>query len=75
LLEDATNAMKIATTMKIAIAVHFSIFFAVSQCLLYNAWVILNAKTQEPITTIAMKLNYIWSYLTLHQMKIETSPG
>jgi len=51
------------------------IFNFVFACLLYNAWVILNAKTQEPITTIAMKLNYIWSYLTLHQIEIETSPG
>jgi IS4 transposase len=51
------------------------IFNFIFACLLYNAWVILNAKTQEPITTIAMKLNYIWSYLTLHQIEIETSPG
>jgi len=27
------------------------------------------------MTTIAMKLNYIWSYLTLHQMEIGASPG
>ncbi len=51
------------------------IFNFIFACLIYNAWVVLNAKTQEPLTTIAMKLNYIWSYLTLHQIEIEASPG
>ena len=40
----------------------FNFVFA---CLIYNAWVVLNAKTREHITTIAMKLNYIWSYLAI----------
>ena len=42
---------------------------------LHNAWVVLNANAQEPITTFAMKLNYIWHSITLHQMEIEASPG
>jgi hypothetical protein len=50
----------------------FNFIFA---CLIYNAWVILNAKAQEPITTITMKLNYIWHSSTLYQMEIEASPG
>jgi IS4 transposase len=41
--------------------------------LIYNVWVVLNARAQEPLATIAMKLNYIWSYLTLHQMETEAS--
>jgi hypothetical protein len=49
------------------------VFNFVFACLTYNAWVVLNAKTQEPMTTIAMKLHYIWSYLTLHQMEIGAS--
>jgi len=49
------------------------IFNFIFACLLYNAWVILNARAQEPLTTITMKLNYIWSYLTLHQMETEAS--
>ena len=51
------------------------IFYFVFACLIYNAWVVLNAKAQEPLTTITMKLNYIWNSLTLHQMEIEASPG
>lgn len=49
------------------------IFNFVFACLIYNAWVVLNAKTQEPMTTIAMKLHYIWSYLILHQTEIGAS--
>jgi len=51
------------------------IFHFVLACLIYNAWVVLNAKAQEPLTTIDMKLNYIWHSFTLHQMEIEASPG
>ena len=60
------------TTSRSWIVRIFNFIFA---CLIYNAWVVLNAKAQEPLTTIAMKLNYIWSYLTLHQMEIQASPG
>jgi hypothetical protein len=49
------------------------IFNFIFACLLYNAWVVLNARAQETLTTITMKLNYIWSYLTLHQMETEAS--
>jgi IS4 transposase len=49
------------------------IFNFIFACLLYNAWVVLNARAQETLTTIALKLNYIWSYLTLHQMETEAS--
>jgi len=51
------------------------IFNFIFACLIYNAWVVLNAKAQEPLTTINMKLNYLWQFLTLHQMEIEVSPG
>jgi hypothetical protein len=60
------------TTSRIWLVRIFNFIFA---CLIYNAWVVLNARTQEQITTITMKLNYIWSYLTLHQMEIQASPG
>lgn len=49
----------------------FNFIFA---CLLYNVWVVLNAKTQTPTITIAMKLNYIWNFLTHHQKEMEASP-
>ena len=48
----------------------FNFIFA---CLIYNAWVVLNARATKPLTTIALKLNYIWSFLAL--MKTEASPG
>jgi len=51
------------------------IFNFIFACLIYNAWVFLNARAQEPITTITMKLNYIWHFITLYQMEIEASPG
>ena len=51
------------------------IFHFVLACLIYNAWVVLNAKAQEALTTISMKLNYIWYSFTLHQMEIEAPPG
>ena len=51
------------------------IFNFIFACLLYNAWVVLNAKAKTPITTIALKLNYIWNFLTHHQKEIEASPG
>ena len=51
------------------------IFHFILACLIYNAWVVLNAKAQEALTTINMKLNYIWCSFTLHQMEIEVSPG
>ena len=51
------------------------IFYFIFACLIYNAWVVLNARAQEPITTIAIKLNYIWHSSTLYQMEIEASPG
>ena len=51
------------------------IFYFIFACLIYNAWVVLNANAQEPITTITMKLNYIWHSYTLYQMEIEASPG
>ena len=45
-------------------------------CLFYNAWVVLNARTQTPITTITIRLSYIWSSLILMMtMKTEASPG
>jgi len=50
------------------------IFHFVLACLIYNAWVVLNAKAQEALT-IDMKLNYIWYSFTLHQMEIEAPPG
>ena len=51
------------------------IFHFIFACLVYNAWVVLNAKAQQPITTIALKLNYIWHFVTLYRMEIEASPG
>jgi IS4 transposase len=51
------------------------VFYFTFACLVYNAWVVLNANAQEPITTFAMKLNYIWHSITLHQMEVEASPG
>ena len=51
------------------------VFYFIFACLIYNAWVVLNAKAQEPLTTISMKLNYLWNSLTLRQMEIEASPG
>ena len=51
------------------------VFYFTFACLVYNAWVVLNANAQEPITTFAMKLNYIWHSTTLHQMEVEASPG
>ena len=51
------------------------VFYFIFACLIYNAWVLLNAKAQETLTTIMMKLNYVWHSLTLHQMEIEASPG
>lgn len=50
------------------------IFNFIFACLLYNAWVVLNARVQTPITTIAIKLSYIWNFLIL-MMKTEASPG
>jgi hypothetical protein len=44
-------------------------------CLIYNAWVVLNARAQEPLTTIIPKLNYVWNSLTFLQTKTEASPG
>jgi hypothetical protein len=35
-----------------------------------NAWVVLNARSKEKITTIAIKLNYIWKIFILYQMEI-----
>ena len=35
------------------------IFNFIFACLIYNAWVVLNARAQETLTTIALKLNYI----------------
>jgi len=50
------------------------IFNFIFACLLYNAWVVLNAKAQTPITTIAIKLSYIWNSLILMMaMKTEAS--
>jgi len=61
------------TTSRSWIVRIFNFIFA---CLLYNAWVVLNAKTQTPITTIAIKLTYIWNFLILMMaMKAEASPG
>jgi len=52
------------------------IFNFIFACLLYNTWVVLNAKAQTPITTIAIKLSYIWNSLILMMaMKTETSSG
>jgi hypothetical protein len=51
------------------------IFNFIFACLIYNAWVVLNARAQEPTTTIALKLNYIWNFLTHHQKETEASPG
>jgi hypothetical protein len=50
------------------------IFYFTFACLIYNAWVVLNANIQEPITTFAIKLNYIWHFITLYQMEIEVTP-
>jgi len=47
------------------------IFNFIFACLLYNTWVVLNARAQTPITTIAIKLSYIWNFLIL-MMAIET---
>jgi hypothetical protein len=49
------------------------IFNFILACLIYNAWVVLNARAREPLTTITMKLNYIWNFLTI--TKTEASPG
>jgi len=51
------------------------IFYFIFACLIYNAWVVLNARDQEPIITITMKLNYIWHSSTLYQMEMKASPG
>jgi hypothetical protein len=60
------------TTSRSWIVRIFNFIFA---CLLYNAWVVLNAKAKTPITTIALKLNYIWNFLTHQQKETEASPG
>ena len=45
------------------------IFNFIFACLIYNAWVILNAKAREHVTTLEIKLthflNYILTYLTI----------
>jgi len=51
------------------------VFYFTFACLVYNAWVVLNANAQEPTTTFTMKLNYIWHSTALHQMEVEASPG
>jgi len=51
------------------------IFYFTFACLIYNAWGVLNTRTQEPIITITMKLNYIWHFSALYQMETEASPG
>ena len=50
------------------------VFNFILACLFYNAWVVLNAKAKTPITTIALKLNYIWSFLILHLTQMEDPP-
>jgi len=51
------------------------IFNFIFACLLYNTWVVLNARAQTPITTIAIKLTHIWNSLILMMaMKTEASP-
>ncbi len=52
------------------------VFNFILACLFYNAWVVLNARTQTPITTIAIRLSYIWSsQILMMAMKTEASPG
>jgi IS4 transposase len=53
------------------------IFKFILACLIYNAWVLLNAKAREHVTTLAIKLthllNYILTYLTLQLTEIAPS--
>ncbi|MGQ9515216.1 MAG: transposase, partial [Thermoproteota archaeon] len=49
------------------------IFYFVLACLIYNAWVVLNVR--EKVTTIAIKLNYIWHIFELYQMEIGMRGG
>ena len=60
------------TTSRIWAVRIFNFIFA---CLLYNTWVVLNAKTRTPTITIALKLNYIWSFLILHLTQTEDPSG
>ena len=51
------------------------VFYFIFACLIYNAWIVLNARAPQPITTINIKLTYIWHSVALYQMEIEASPG
>jgi len=51
------------------------IFYFILACLIYNTWVVLNARAKEKITTIAIKLNYIWNIFKLYQMEMGTTGG
>lgn len=51
------------------------IFYFILACLIYNTWVVLNARAREKITTIAIKLNYIWNIFKLYQMEMGTTGG
>jgi hypothetical protein len=44
-------------------------------CLIYNAWVVINARAQTSTITITLKLNYIWSSLILHLTQTEDPSG
>ena len=43
------------------------IFYFVLACMIYNAWIVLKERSKEKITTIVIKLNYIWSLFMLYQ--------
>jgi hypothetical protein len=51
------------------------IFYFVLACLIYNAWIVLNARAREWIATIAIKLNYIWNVFRIYQMELGTAGG
>jgi hypothetical protein len=61
------------TTSRSWIVRVFNFIFA---CLLYNVWVVLNARAQTPTITIALKLNYIWNFpILVMATRTEASPG
>ena len=51
------------------------IFYFAFACLIYNTWVVLNAKAREKMTTIAIKLNYLLNIFMAYQMEIGMSGG
>jgi hypothetical protein len=74
--EDAGGRYFLATNIAAPPKRILRIFNFIFACLLYNAWVVLNARAQTPMTTIALKLNHIWNFpILVMATRAEASPG